>query len=382
MSPSLLEIDQYLFNHQYKRFMQHVQKHSGVPFVSFNANPYTEREEGYKYQLLLDARRALDVDSWKLEEIGSGRIVRATVSAIELKGNNLVAWEARWGPKSRSHRALLNAIRDPERRLVDIERALYALYCQEDDAVAFATLTELLGQQYRLISYLFYLKDRSRYLPLAPAKFDEVFRLFDVPLVTSRSCSWESYGQFLGVVLNARELLSARLEGEVTLLDAHSFLWMLVNQIPAKADDSLINEYTRLPFKDREAIQKARIGQGRFRNQLIRYWSTCAVTGCTETALLKASHIKPWSECAAAEALDPYNGLLLTPSLDCLVDSGYVSFDCSGAILISPCLSASDARILGVTPSSKLRHLDSRHEKFLRYHREKLFKSSSPQHVL
>ena len=46
---------------------------------------------------------------------------------------------------------------------------------------------------------------------------------------------------------------------------------------------------------ERETLQKSRVGQGKFRQSLIDMWGCCAVTEVDDTALLVASHIKPWS---------------------------------------------------------------------------------------
>jgi hypothetical protein len=54
-----------------------------------------------------------------------------------------------------------------------------------------------------------------------------------------------------------------------------------------------------------ERIVIQRIGQDIFRDALIDYWARrCPVTGITEPALLRASHIKPWADCTDAERLD------------------------------------------------------------------------------
>ena len=76
---------------------------------------------------------------------------------------------------------------------------------------------------------------------------------------------------------------------------------------------------------EREAMIMARVGQGPFRDALIRRWGGCSVTGCGAHELLIASHIKPWSKCTTpAERLGAANGLLLTPNLDKLFDRGLI----------------------------------------------------------
>jgi hypothetical protein len=84
----------------------------------------------------------------------------------------------------------------------------------------------------------------------------------------------------------------------------------------AEADlESCVTTYADAPETEREAIIAARRRQRRFRNALIDLWAgKCAVTKSRALALLRPSHIKPWREATNAERLDPYNGLLLTPT--------------------------------------------------------------------
>lgn len=146
------------------------------------------------------------------------------------------------------------------------------------------------------------------------------------------------------------------------------------NILSAQETEILNNRFGNISEKERETVTQARRGQGLFRNQVIEYWSTCAVTGCAEHSLLRASHIKPWAKCNLEEALDPFNGLLLSPSLDAAFDTGYISFDNAGKILISEYLSQSDAQILGIFPSLHLSNIHSRHQQYLAYHRQNIFK--------
>ena len=123
---------------------------------------------------------------------------------------------------------------------------------------------------------------------------------------------------------------------------------------------------------EKENLIKCRIGQGEFRNKLIEYWNGCSVTGLEQTDILIASHIKPWSESSDEERLDKFNGLLLIPNLDKLFDKGYISFDNDGKILISPQLK--DLTSLGVTQNMKIK-MKLEHEKYLKYHKNNVFKT-------
>jgi hypothetical protein len=46
---------------------------------------------------------------------------------------------------------------------------------------------------------------------------------------------------------------------------------------------------------EKESLIQCRIGQGKFRENLINLWQGCSVTGVKMISLLVASHIKPWS---------------------------------------------------------------------------------------
>lgn len=121
----------------------------------------------------------------------------------------------------------------------------------------------------------------------------------------------------------------------------------------------------------REVLMLARVGQGAFRDDLIRFWKRCSVTGCGPETVLVASHIVPWSKCATnSERIDPFNGLLLSPNLDKLFDRGFISFDDHGKITFSSQLSESDRVGLGVTRSMFLTKLPDQVRAYLRRHRD------------
>lgn len=124
-----------------------------------------------------------------------------------------------------------------------------------------------------------------------------------------------------------------------------------------------------------EAVVKTRIGQDVYRNALFTYWKgSCAVTGIAVEQVLRASHTKPWKDCQTdAERLCVYNGFLLQANLDALFDSGLVSFDNSGNILISDKVSKSQLSLMGINEKSCLRWIDKNHFPFLEWHRQYVF---------
>jgi len=125
-----------------------------------------------------------------------------------------------------------------------------------------------------------------------------------------------------------------------------------------------------------DSIIKSRVGQGRFRYDLINYWRGCAITGCKKNEILVASHIKPWKVSSNTERLDVYNGLLLIPNLNSVFDQGLVSFSNEGTIIISSLLDEEARFILGIHPNMKIKKVEKSHHIYLEYHRENIFKYS------
>lgn len=157
----------------------------------------------------------------------------------------------------------------------------------------------------------------------------------------------------------------------------------LPNQAVTDYQQSVANELEQLPEHlhgtEVERIVRQRIGQDRYRNALLDYWgNACAITGLTLPEILRASHAKPWADCASdAERLDVFNGFLLCAHLDALFDRFMISFDNSGKILLGSRLNESALVTIGITAALQLRWLDAKHLPYLEWHRKQFRKSNS-----
>jgi hypothetical protein len=119
-----------------------------------------------------------------------------------------------------------------------------------------------------------------------------------------------------------------------------------------------------------ERLVVQRIGQDIFRDALMDYWSErCPITGITEPALLRASHIVPWSECTDEERLNVHNGLLLSALWDAAFDRGLVSFADDGSVLANGKLGPNAREALGLSSVHKLNGLRDQHCPNLLRHR-------------
>lgn len=156
-----------------------------------------------------------------------------------------------------------------------------------------------------------------------------------------------------------------------------------VVELARTSPTSLVEQFTAatktLPESTEiERMVKQRIGQDIFRNALVAFWQgRCAVTGLALPSLLRASHIKPWADCANnEERLDVFNGLLLAPHLDALFDGGWITFNDDGNLVRSTLLDAAATQLLGVSKDMRLTSISAEHRTYLKYHRQNIFKNN------
>ena len=162
-----------------------------------------------------------------------------------------------------------------------------------------------------------------------------------------------------------------RLAGKPALHDRLDRIYRLGVSLPDAPLQAFERAAAGLPrATEAERLTIQRIGQDVFRRALLAFWGgACAVTGITDTALLRASHIVPWSECDSdAQRLDANNGLLLSALLDAAFDGRLVGFDAEGRVLFAPTLSDAARSALG--PGTCLRRPPATKQRaYLRMHR-------------
>lgn len=153
--------------------------------------------------------------------------------------------------------------------------------------------------------------------------------------------------------------------------DAAQFLLEQANII-AEYEDEIVESGTseKITPTTREALVKARIGQGIFRSNLLKRWgSRCALTEVHNPNLLVASHIEAWSIASNYARLDTDNGLLLAVHIDRLFDFGLISFEDNGRIIISEKLTKEEIKTFGINKTQRIYGLTSGNLKYLKKHR-------------
>lgn len=136
------------------------------------------------------------------------------------------------------------------------------------------------------------------------------------------------------------------------------------------ADDKAI------PDTDRLALIQARRGQGQFRMNVRRVERACRITKVDRLEHLVASHTKPWRDSSHAERLDGENGLLLTPTMDHLFDKGFISFEDTGRLIVSPVADKPSLERMGIAVAGTVNvgAFSDGQKKFLDFHRESVLR--------
>jgi hypothetical protein len=173
----------------------------------------------------------------------------------------------------------------------------------------------------------------------------------------------------------ARDFLAAYVfETQAEMRAAISRAYHLSRSLPNAPLRIFEEEIAALGETEAEQLVRRRIGQDVFRRALMDYWDgRCPLTGIDDSALLRASHIKPWARCESdAERLDVHNGLLLSAHWDAAFDAGLVSFDAEGRVLVSPGLKSAARAALRPDQAARLA-LVPEHQGPLAWHRRHLF---------
>lgn len=123
-----------------------------------------------------------------------------------------------------------------------------------------------------------------------------------------------------------------------------------------------------------EVKAKIRIGQQKFREELMEIWNgKCALCGINLPELLRASHSKPWKDSTSMERLDPYNGVLLCCNHDALYDKGFITFDGQGRLHISSLILETDYMKFGLIPKAKI-GIQPENKLYFKWHKRNIFK--------
>jgi len=123
-------------------------------------------------------------------------------------------------------------------------------------------------------------------------------------------------------------------------------------------------------------IKDARLGQGKYREQMLEECPFCPITMINDERLLIASHAKPWAVSTDKEKVDPKNGLILSPLFDKLFDKGFITFTDDKYMKLSNWITPQNYKRMGLKDNTYIQMLplDKERCKYLAYHRDSVFK--------
>ncbi|MDD4159958.1 MAG: DUF3578 domain-containing protein, partial [Synergistaceae bacterium] len=229
-------IQENLLEEYFTVFSDFIRDKDGKPFVAFKKSPYIIDEENYKYDVYSNARRILGVDKWTQEDVGSGAIFKAVNAAVHSKisirgkavDHNLIDWRVKGKFSQYS----------TDRQ---IEQLLFEFYKNERQDGESFQMFQREGLPYQLIAFLFFIKDNTKYLPISQKVFDDIFNKLGIGnFKTSGNASWENYSTFLAIQKQVKDFINTK-DPDATLIDAHSFLWIL-QQIDMEGNNSFYQQ--------------------------------------------------------------------------------------------------------------------------------------------
>ena len=176
-----------------------------------------------------------------------------------------------------------------------------------------------------------------------------------------------SYDEFNSKNITGNHMYSRSIDLYIEFLDSTKLIEgnKVLSEIESVLLDNMLTE------TEKESIILSRRGQGKYRENLIKFWGKCSISGYPDSRMLVASHIKPWNKSNNNERIDRYNGLLLLPTFDKLFDLGLISFFENGEIMISNHLKNYD--LLSLKNNTKI-SVHKNHVKYLDYHNNFIYK--------
>lgn len=188
--------------------------------ISFSVGILRDHE-WYKRNIWKDAQDILQVDTWTQEQYHDLRILDRLKECFRIKmghgkQQNLVTW------RDRQHFEQVSA-KDKEKA----ERLIYQIFKGDDEKKVFNDAVEFWGARFPLLSFMFFLKDRSRYCVVRPNHMADKMIILGVETTCLKKCSWENYQEFLQIIYDVQDLLVENFDPETELIDAHSYLWSM-----------------------------------------------------------------------------------------------------------------------------------------------------------
>lgn len=189
------------------------------------------------------------------------------------------------------------------------ERILYEVFKPKDDdfeRTAFENTVKFFGINYNRTSYLFFLKNREKYLPIKPELFKERFSWLNIRTNCCNGCTWEHYQEFIQIIREIQERIQPNFKQKISLLDAQSFVWCmyliqeeLEKEEAEEADKGILLKKAKERSGQRFSARKVTVEQ-KYRDPFIAEWAKRRTDGicllCGEMAPFHDKKGRPYLE--------------------------------------------------------------------------------------
>ncbi len=205
--------------------------------------------------------------------------------------------------------------------------------------------------------------------------FAKLEHLFIESLMTSGKYADKGMHRWTATIVNNVFLMRANSEYALDISEFYIEPGSRLAPIFGALSDEFENDYT---IEDALANVKIRIGRSEFRSLVLSdFQAKCCISSITETSVLVASHIIPWSHDKSKRS-DPGKGLCLFIEYDKYFDRGYISLADDFSIIVTsqyPSFSGPLRERLGALRGSKIAvpSVTPINPAFLQYHRQNIF---------
>lgn len=188
-----------------------------APFVSFSEaekRTSTLAEEVYKESNQSKAISELHEIDWDNTKPGSGELTKQVFAIIRRRSPYLVN---RFTVNNKEKIAIAN--------LYEADKLFYDLYyANSDDEQNFKAITKLFKNNYSFNAFLFFIKG-GHYLPIS-GNLSKSLAMLGVTFPINDHCSWKNYNELIEIVEEIQDyIIESGIDPNVTLIQAHSFLW-------------------------------------------------------------------------------------------------------------------------------------------------------------
>jgi hypothetical protein len=258
------------FQKAHEAFREFLFSRSKQVFTSWRHPFLVEDEIAYKYKVLYDGRRALQLEKWDGWLKTPGKIIGALKAACDPSVSaNLL--EHRYGKADSSESPLyktkeLSSKKELENKIFQFFRAGASAsvdFGNRFDSLADFFRKNSLGCKWPFLAYLAFLADSQRYFPILPTRFEQLLHFYGTKERIAGFVSWDRYR----LLVELADLLKSKLAvyGEASGIEIQSYMFVVSYLIQSKKISKFavthhLDFTTELDARVRRAREKERIG--------------------------------------------------------------------------------------------------------------------------